>query len=71
LVIFVEEKSPALKDPVIKVCGGEMNVKGMIHPGEYMKFSGVDTVTVYDRNWNVLRTLPVSEDDPTVQRFGS
>jgi hypothetical protein len=58
VVIFVEEKSPTLKDPIIRVDGGGLAVTGEIQPSEYMKFAGGDLVTVYDKNWNLLRNLP-------------
>lgn len=59
VMIFVKDDSSALKDPVIKVNGmGHLAVNGEIQPTEYMKYEGGNSVTVYDRNWNELRTLP-------------
>lgn len=59
MVIRVEEGSPALKDPLIKVNGtGELAIKGAIQANEYMKFDGGNTAKVYDSNWNLLRSLP-------------
>lgn len=60
VVIFVEKDSPALTDPLIKVNGGGLKVTGEIQPTEYMKFEGGNNVTVYDANWNELRTLPAA-----------
>ncbi|MCP5537940.1 MAG: hypothetical protein H7A51_17115 [Akkermansiaceae bacterium] len=59
VVIHVMEGAGALKDPLIKVDGGELAVKGIIEPNEYMKFEGGGAATVYDKNWNKLRSLPV------------
>lgn len=61
LMLFVKDGSPALKDPVIKVNGkGGLAVKGEIQPAEYMEYAGGGRVQVYDKNWNKLRTLPVT-----------
>ncbi|MDA9260384.1 hypothetical protein N9P58_00795 [Puniceicoccaceae bacterium] len=58
VVIYVKEKSKTFKNPQIIMNGGELTVKGKVQPNEYMKFEGGDTASVYDENWNLLRTLP-------------
>jgi hypothetical protein len=60
VVIFVEENSTALKDPVINVNGRPgLTVTGEVAPGEYMTYEGGSKVQVFDGNWNELRELRV------------
>jgi hypothetical protein len=69
VVILVEHGSKALRDPLIKVNGKEgLAVEGEIQPNEYMKFDGGNTVNVYDKNWNLLRTLPATTQSFTVNK---
>ncbi len=69
VVIFVEESSPALKNLLIKLNGSRgLAVKGEVQPGEYMKFDGGDSVQVYDKNWNKVRTLPARTRSFTVKK---
>lgn len=59
VVIRIDEGSKALQDPLIKMPdGGGLEVSGEIHPGEYMKFEGGDSVNIFDSNWNLKHTLP-------------
>ncbi|MDF7808784.1 hypothetical protein P4E94_15150 [Pontiellaceae bacterium B12219] len=61
VMLYVKDDSAALKNPLITVNGkGRLMVKGEILPTEYMKFEGGKTATVFDRNWNVLRSLPAT-----------
>ncbi|MDF7807194.1 hypothetical protein P4E94_07080 [Pontiellaceae bacterium B12219] len=61
VVIRVVETSTTLEDPLITVNGtGTLSVSGDVEPGEYLKFAGGSSVNVYDNNWNLDRTLPVS-----------
>ena len=48
--------------PVIRIGSGSLTVDGEIETGCYLKYDGGDTATVFDRNWNELRTLPVASD---------
>jgi hypothetical protein len=48
--------------PVIRIGAGSLTVDGDIETGCYLRYDGGDTATVYDRNWNTLRTLPVVAD---------
>lgn len=68
LVIYVEEDSMPLQDPLITIQGsGHLAVHGEIAAKEYMKFEGGDSVIVYDCNWNELRKLPAQTRDFIVQ----
>jgi hypothetical protein len=58
VVIFVEENSADLQDPLIKVNGGGLSIQGKVQPGEYLKYEGGAEAQVYDCNWNLLRELP-------------
>lgn len=67
VVIRLEDNSSTLQDPLITVVGaGTLSVDGDIEPGEYMEYKGGSTVTVYDENWNVLRTQPATATNFTV-----
>jgi dienelactone hydrolase len=48
--------------PVIRIGSGSLAVDGEIETGCYLRYAGGDVATVYDRNWNSLRTLPVVSD---------
>ena len=68
-MIWVEESSPALHDPIITVNGsGTLSVEGNINPMEYMQFEGGYSVKVYDKNWNLLRTLPATATNFTANK---
>ncbi len=43
-------------------------MKGEIQPNEYMKSAGGNAVSVYDKNWNLLRTLPAMTKSFTVNK---
>ncbi|MDA7747290.1 hypothetical protein N8878_08185 [Psychromonas sp.] len=61
VMVYVDEDTTALQDPLITVNGsGTLSVTGDIDPGEYMTFEGGSTVTIFDQDWNVLRTLPAT-----------
>ncbi len=48
--------------PVIRIGSGSLTVDGEIETGCYLRYDGGATTTVFDRNWNRLRTLPVAAD---------
>lgn len=59
VMMWVDEFTTALKDPVFTVNGsGTLSVTGTVEPMEYMNYTGGNTVSVYDENWNFQRTLP-------------
>jgi hypothetical protein len=67
VLFYVDEETSTLQDLVITVNGtGTLIITGDINPDEYMKYESGNTATVYDENWNVLRTLPVTVSDFTV-----
>jgi hypothetical protein len=52
--------SAVLTDPVIEISGsGSVQVSGSLNSGEYLEYTGGNTATVYDKNWNFLRNLSV------------
>ena len=63
----LREMSTQLKDPVIRIGPlrqaqgrqGELRCTGAVQTGEYLEYTGGQTARVYDRNWNLLRELPV------------
>ncbi|MCE9632218.1 MAG: hypothetical protein K8S94_16085 [Planctomycetia bacterium] len=48
--------------PVIRIGSGSLTVDGEIETGCYLRYAGGDVATVYDKNWNTLRTLRVVPD---------
>lgn len=48
--------------PVVRIGSGSLAVEGEIETGCYLRYAGGDVATVYDRNWNTLRTLRVVPD---------
>ena len=48
--------------PVIRIGSGSLAVDGAIETGCYLRYDGGDAATVYDKNWNSLRTLRVVSD---------
>jgi hypothetical protein len=48
--------------PVIRIGSGSLAVDGEIETGCYLRYDSGDSATVFDRNWNTLRTLPVAAD---------
>ncbi|MFC1765696.1 LamG-like jellyroll fold domain-containing protein [Planctomycetota bacterium] len=68
-MIWVQENSAALKDPLITVNGaGTLSVHGTIEPMEYMHFEGGNTVQVYDKDWTLLRSLPATATNFTANK---
>ena len=51
----------ALKNPVINMGGGAMQINGSIPSESYAWYQGGDTIGVYDRNWNKTAELPVKK----------
>jgi hypothetical protein len=69
VIIWVDENSSALQDPLITVNGsGTLSVDGDIEAMEYMQFEGGNTVQVYDQNWNLDRTLPATVSNFTANK---
>ncbi|EDM27324.1 hypothetical protein LNTAR_21460 [Lentisphaera araneosa HTCC2155] len=58
LRLLVEQPSE-LKNPVIKIGKGSLQVKGSIKTDHYLWFKGGSSVGVYDLNWNKIKDLPV------------
>jgi hypothetical protein len=48
--------------PVIRIGSGSLAVDGEIETGSYLRYVGGEVATVYDANWNTLRTLRVVSD---------
>ena len=49
-----------LTNPVLTLGTRRITIQGTVSSGEYLEYQGGDTVTVYDANWNQLRTLSIS-----------
>ncbi|TWU38882.1 hypothetical protein Q31b_39600 [Novipirellula aureliae] len=61
VMLWVEEDSVPLQNPLFTVNGsGTLSIEGTIQPLEYMQFAGGNSVNVFDKNWNLLRTLPAT-----------
>lgn len=43
-----------------------VNIKDVLQVGEYMKYDGGNEIIVYDRTWNVKRSIPVDSKNLTV-----
>jgi hypothetical protein len=59
----LREISTQLENPVIRTGRGRLACKGAIQSGEYLEYTGGKTARVYDRNWNLLRELPVESEN--------
>ncbi len=59
----LREISTQLQDPVIQIGAGTLRCTGAVQSSEYLEYSGGQTARVYDRNWNLLRDLPVETVD--------
>ena len=53
------EISTELVNPIIHTGEGALVVNGRIASNQYLEYKGGDTATVYDKNWNRLKELPV------------
>lgn len=49
-----------LTNPVITLGMRRVTVTGTVSSGEYLEYKGGETASVYDANWNLLRTLGIS-----------
>ena len=49
-----------LSNPVLTLGTRRVTMTGTVASGEYLEYQGGDTATVYDANWNPLRTMSVS-----------
>jgi len=49
-----------LTNPVLTLGQRRLTLTGTVSSGEYLDYQGGDSVTVYDANWNKLRTLSIS-----------
>ncbi len=49
-----------LTNPVLTLGTRRVTMRGTVSSGEYLDYQGGDTATVYDANWNPLRTMSVS-----------
>ena len=69
VIVRVDSDAAVWQDPFITVNGtGTLSVVGDIQPLEYMKYDGGDTVSVYDENWNLERTLTATATNFTVNK---
>jgi hypothetical protein len=59
----LREISTQLNDPEVRIGRGMLRCRGAVQTGEYLEYTGGQTAHVYDRNWNLLRELPVESRD--------
>ena len=59
----LREISTQLQDPVVRIGDGMLRCKGAVRSSEYLEYTGGKNAPVYDRNWNLLRQLPVETTD--------
>ena len=55
----LKEQPSELKNPTVRVEQGSLTIEGTVKTGEYLEYVGRDDASVYDKNWNRLRQLPV------------
>ena len=53
------DRESILRDPLIQVGEGTLQVSGSIATGDYLRYEGGGSVNVYDSNWNPKAELPV------------
>jgi hypothetical protein len=56
---LLPESPVVLRDPVISINNGTLQVSGEVRSDSYLWYRGGDTVGVYDLNWKPLAPLPV------------
>ena len=61
---FLPEKDSALVNPTIKVDNGSLSIMGTVPSDRYLWYRGGDQVGVYDLNWNKIKDLPVTLNNP-------
>jgi len=49
-----------LTNPMLTLGTRRVTVTGTVSSGEYLEYKGGETASVYDANWNLLRTLGIS-----------
>lgn len=49
-----------LQNPILHVAGGTLTVQGSIASNQYLEYNGGENATVYDENWQTIKTLPVA-----------
>ncbi len=57
------ELQAALRDPVIRVGSGSMQITGSIPSESYAWYAGGETVGVYDPNWKKMADLPLKKQN--------
>lgn len=62
------ETPSTLKNPVIHAGSGTLTITGDIKSDQYLWYQGGATVGVYDLNWHLLATLPVTLKDYAVDK---
>jgi len=58
---LLRDNASSLVNPVITTGTGTLTVIGTVQTGNYLKYDGGSTATVYDLNWNAVTTLPVTK----------
>ena len=57
---MAEDRSIGWVNPVLSLNGDSVTVSGTVPDDCYLTYNGGATASVYDANWNLLNTLPVS-----------
>ena len=65
---MVGEKPSSIKNPVIHAGAGTLAIEGEVKSDQYLWYQGGDKVGVYDKNWNLLSSLPVVLQDYAVDK---
>lgn len=60
---LLPESQVVLRDPVITLHNGTIQLSGEVRSDSYLWYRGGDSVGVYDLNWKPLATLPVVSKD--------
>ena len=60
---LLPERASRLVDPVVCTGAGQLRITGEIATGQYLQWEGGELATVYDANWNKLKTLKVTSSN--------
>ncbi|MEE8450690.1 MAG: hypothetical protein V3R99_02215 [Thermoguttaceae bacterium] len=62
------ETEVTLVNPVIHIGNGTMTIEGRIESHQQLRYTGGNTVGLYDRNWKKIKNLPIKLDNYTMRR---
>src|SRR5690606_22389391 len=59
---LLDNRVDPLRFPELRVNNGRLKIQGLLHPGEYFRYTGGQDGEVFDQNWQLLRKVNVTAD---------